>query len=85
VAGPGLGPIEREIPDTSDPLSVLEHVVQAERGLYVLCDYGAYLTPFGQPEPLVVRRLRELAWQIKARPVTVLFVGPSFPDLPDLE
>jgi len=28
--------------------------------------------------------LRELAWAIKARPVTVLFVGPTFPDLPTI-
>jgi hypothetical protein len=86
VEGPGLGAAtERPIPDTADPLSVLDHLAGAERGLYVLCDYGAYLAPFGQPEPLVVRRLRELAWAIKAKPVTVLFVGPSFPDLPELE
>lgn len=86
VAGSGLGvAAERPIPDTADPLSVLEHIAAAERGLYVLCDYGAYLAPFGQPEPYVVRRLRELAWQITAKPVTVLFVGPSFPDLPELE
>ncbi|MCC7368800.1 MAG: AAA family ATPase [Chloroflexi bacterium] len=85
VAGPGLGPCERPIPGTDDPLSVLEHVEQAERGLYVLADFGPYLAPFGQAEPLLVRRLRELAWAIKARPVTVLFVGPSFPELAELE
>jgi hypothetical protein len=85
VAGPGLGATERAIPDTEDPLSVLEHIAQAERGLYVLCDYGPYLAPFGQEEPQLVRRLRELAWMIKTRPVTVLFVGASFPELPALE
>ncbi len=85
VAGAGLGPTERSIPDTDDPLSVLDHIDQAERGLYVLCDYAPYLAPFGPPEPLLVRRLRELAWAIKSRPVTVLFVGPAFPDLPELE
>jgi AAA+ superfamily predicted ATPase len=85
VAGPGLGPTERPIPGTEDPLSVLEHVEQAERGLYVLADFGPYLAPFGQAEPLLARRLRELAWAIKARPVTVLFVGPAFPELAELE
>jgi len=85
VAGPGLGVGERTIPDTEDPLSVLEHIAQAERGLYVLCDYGPYLAPFGQEEPQLVRRLRELAWTTKTRPVTVLFVGASFPELPALE
>lgn len=85
VAGPGLGPSERAVPDTEDPLSVLEHIEQAERGLYLLCDYGPYLAPFGQEEPQLVRRLRELAWAIKARPVTVLLVGPAFPEIPTLE
>src|SRR5881275_1414741 len=84
MGGPGLGTGERAIPDTADPLSVLEHIAAADRGLYVLCDYGPYLAPYGQEEPLLVRRLRELAWAIKAKPVTVLFVGPAFPDLPAL-
>jgi hypothetical protein len=85
TAGPGSGAADRPVPDTEDPLSVLEHIAEAERGLYVLCDYGAYLAPFGQEEPQVVRRLRELAWQVKTRPVTVLFVGASFPEIPALE
>jgi len=85
IAGPGHSLTERPIPDTEDPLSVLEHLAQAERGLYVLADYGAYLAPFGQEEPQLVRRLCELAWAIKSRPVTVFFVGPSFPEIPALE
>lgn len=85
VAGPTVGTTERAIAATEDPLSVLEHIAEAERGLYVLADFGAYLAPFGQEEPLLVRRLRELAWAIKARPVTVLFVGPRFPELAGLE
>lgn len=85
IAGPGYSLSERPISDTEDPLSILEHLAQAERGLYVLADYGAYLAPFGQEEPQLVRRLRELAWAIKSRPVTVFFIGPSFPDIPALE
>lgn len=85
VAGAGLGPSERPIPATGDPSDVLEHIAGAERGLFLLCDFAPYLAPFGQPDPVLVRRLRELAWAIKARPVTVLFVGPAFPDLPELE
>ncbi len=85
AAGQGLGPVDRPIPDTDDPLSVLEYIEGAERGLYILCDFTPYLAPFGQEEPLLVRRLRELAWSIKTKPVTVLFVGPSFPELPALE
>lgn len=84
VAGPGLGASDRTIPDTEDPFSVLDHIAQAERGLYVLADYAPYLTPFGQEEPQLVRRLRELAWAIKSRPITVFLVGPSFPDIPAL-
>jgi hypothetical protein len=85
LAGPGMATTERSIPDAEDPFSVLEHIGQAERGLFVLADYGPYLAPFGQPEPQLVRALRELAWTIKTRPVTVLFVGASFPEIPGLE
>jgi hypothetical protein len=85
VAGPNAGVGERPIPGVEDPLSILEHIAEAERGLYLLCDYGPYLVPDGLPDPLLVRRLRELAWTIKARPVTVLFVGATFPDIPALE
>ncbi|MCC6176288.1 MAG: AAA family ATPase [Chloroflexi bacterium] len=85
LSGPGIAASERVFPSTEDPLSILEHIAEAERGLYVLCDFGPYLAPFGQEEPLLVRRLRELAWTIKSRPVTVLFVGPTFPEIPALE
>jgi len=40
IAGSGLGLTDRTIPDTEDPLSILEHIAAAERGLYVLADYG---------------------------------------------
>ncbi len=85
VAGdtPTLQP--RPIPETEDPFAVLDTIGAAESGLFVLCDFGVYLAPFGQEEPQLVRRLRELAWAIKTRPVTVLFVDPTFPDLPALE
>jgi hypothetical protein len=85
VAGPNVRVGERPIPGVEDPISILEHIAQAEAGLYILCDFGAYLVPDGLPDPLLVRQLRELAWTIKARPVTVLFVGPTFPDIPALE
>ena len=59
VAGPGCGPTERKVPETEDPLSVLEHIADSERGLYVLADFGSYLTPYGAEDPILVRRLRE--------------------------
>lgn len=85
VAGPGAGVGGRDLPDTADPLSALDYIAAAERGLFVLADFGPYLAPFGQEDPLLARRLRELAWAIKARPVTVLFVGPDFPTTPTLD
>jgi ATP-dependent 26S proteasome regulatory subunit len=85
VAGPNLGVGERPIPGLEDPISILEHIAEAERGLYVLADYGPYLVPDGLPDAQLVRQLRELAWAIKTRPVTVLLVGPNFPDIPALE
>jgi len=85
VAGPNIGVGERPISGTEDPISVLEHIARADLGLYVLCDFGAYLVPDGLPDSMLVRQLRELAWAIKAKPVTVLFVGPTFPEIPALE
>jgi hypothetical protein len=85
VGGPGLGPADRVIPGVEDPLSILDHIGQAERGLYILCDYGVHLAPDGLPDAILVRQLRELAWAAKTRAVTVLFVGPTFPEIPSLE
>ncbi|MBV9897622.1 MAG: AAA family ATPase [Chloroflexi bacterium] len=85
VPAPHQGLGERMIPGTEDPVSVLDHIAQQERGLYVLCDYGPHLAPDGLADPLLVRQLRELAWSAKTKAVTVLFVGPTFPDIPALE
>ncbi len=85
VAGPQVGASDKVIPGCEDPLSVLEHIAQAECGLFVLADYAPYLAPFGQEEPQLVRTVRELAWSIKSRPVTVLFVGPGFPEIASLD
>ncbi|MCP9496590.1 MAG: AAA family ATPase [Pyrinomonadaceae bacterium MAG19_C2-C3] len=76
---------EVAIPDTQDPVSVLEFVAKQSKGLFVFCDYGPYLAPYGQEDSQLVRRLRELAWEIKSRHTTVLFVERSFPDIPALE
>lgn len=73
------------IPDTQDPISVLEYIAKQPKGLFVLCDYSPYLAPYGQEDPQLVRRLRELAWDIKSRHTTVLFVERNFPDIPALE
>jgi hypothetical protein len=67
VAGPNIGVGERPISGTEDPISVLEHIARADLGLYVLCDFGAYLVPDGLPDSILVRQLRELAWAIKAQ------------------
>ncbi len=79
------GKDEIVIPNTQDPISVLEFIAKQPKGLFVLCDFGPYLAPYGQEDSQLVRRLRELAWEIKARHTTVLFVERSFPEFPSLE
>src|SRR6266542_1995352 len=86
VLGPELkGKDEALIPDTQDAMGVLEHIAQQKKGLFVLCDYGPYLTPYAQEEPQLVRRLRELAWEIKGRHINVIFVERNFPDISALD
>lgn len=71
--------------DTDDPESVLTYIGEQKTGIFLLCDYAPYITPYGQEDAALVRRLREIAWRLKATKATVLFVGPSFPDLKTLE
>jgi hypothetical protein len=71
--------------DTDDPESVLGFIGDQKTGIFLLCDYAPYISPYGQEDPLLVRRLREIAWKLKSTKATVLFVGPSFPDLKTLE
>jgi len=86
VAGPGIGAEARPIANREDPLSVIEYIEQeVESGLFVLCDFSPYLLDYGAPKPELVRRLRELAWAMRSRPVTLIFVGARFPEIPDLE
>ena len=85
VPGPNQGLTDRVIAGTEDPASVMDHIAEQERGLYILCDYGVHLAPDGLADPLLVRQLRELAWAAKTKAVTVLFVGPTFPEIPALE
>jgi AAA+ superfamily predicted ATPase len=85
TAGPGLGAGPKEIPNRQDAVSMLEHIEQAERGIFVLCDFYPYLLEYGAPKPELVRRLRELAWNIRSKPITVIFVGARFADIPELE
>lgn len=81
TVGAALNGKVQPIPNTEDPLSVLEYIAGQDQGLFVLCDYSPYLAPYGQPDPQLVRRLRELAWHIKAKHTTVLFVEQSFPEI----
>jgi hypothetical protein len=85
VGGPGAGPQPKPIAGRDDPTAVLEYVEQAERGLFVLCDFAPYLVGYGTPDPVMVRRLRDLAWDIRGKAVTLLFVGAQWPEVPDLE
>ncbi len=71
--------------DTDDPEGVLSFIAEQKTGIFLLCDYAPFITPYGQEDPALVRRLREIAWKLKSTKTTVLFVGPSFPDLKTLE
>lgn len=71
--------------DTEDPEGVLGFIAEQKTGIFLLCDYAPYISPYGQEDPLLVRRLREIAWKLKSTKATVLFVGPNFPDLKTLE
>ena len=51
----------------------------------MLADFAPYVLEYGAPKPELVRRLRELAWAIRSRPVTVIFLGARFPEIPELE
>ena len=71
--------------DTEDPEGVLGFISEQKTGLFLLCDYAPYISPYGQEDPLLVRRLREIAWKLKSTKATVLFAAPNFPDLKTLE
>ncbi len=81
----GVEQIPISVPDTDDPESVLGYISEQKTGIFLLCDYAPYISPYGQEDALLVRRLREIAWKLKSTKATVLFVGPSFPDLKTLE
>jgi SpoVK/Ycf46/Vps4 family AAA+-type ATPase len=71
--------------DTEDPESVLSFIAEQKSGIFLLCDYAPYITPYGQEDAVLVRRLREIAWKLKSTKSTIVFVEPSFPDLKTLE
>ena len=81
----GLQQTPVSIADTQDPESVLGFISEQETGIFLLCDYSPYISPYGQEDPLLVRQLREIAWRLKSKRSTILFVGPSFPELKTLE
>ncbi len=81
----GLQQAPVSVGDTDDPESVLGFIGEQKTGIFLLCDYAPYISPYGQEDPLLVRRLREIAWKLKSTKATVLFVGPNFPELKTLE
>ena len=81
----GLEQNPTTVGDTEDPESVLGYIAEQKSGIFLLCDYAPYISPYGQEDALLVRRLREIAWKLKSTKATVLFVGPNFPDLKTLE
>jgi len=87
IADPKEGILQhaQTIADTDDPESVLGYIGEQKTGIFLLCDYAPYISPYDQEDAMLVRRLREIAWKLKSTKATVLFVGPSFPDLKTLE
>lgn len=87
IVDPSEGVLQRPqaIADTDDPESVLSYIGEQKTGIFLLCDFAPYITPYGQEDAVLVRSLREIAWRLKATKTTILFVGPSFPDLKTLE
>lgn len=81
----GLHQAPVPILDTDDPGSVLGFISEQETGIFLLCDYAPYISEYGPENPLLVRQLREIAWKLKSKRSTILFVGPSFPELKTLE
>jgi hypothetical protein len=53
------------IADTDDPESILSYIGEQKTGIFLLCDYAPYITPYGQEDAVLVRRLREIAWNLK--------------------
>jgi ATPase family associated with various cellular activities (AAA) len=72
------------VANMDDPLSVIEYIGAQKVGLFILCDFSPYLYEGGGEDPRMVRHLRELAWKIKSKHVTVFLVEPNFPDIPTL-
>lgn len=87
IADPKEGLLQHPVvvADTDDPESVLGYIGEQKTGIFLLCDYAPYISPYGQEDAMLVRRLREIAWKLKSTKATVLFVGPSFPELKTLE
>lgn len=87
IADPKEGILQHPqvVADTDDPESVLGYIGEQKTGIFLLCDYAPYISPYGQEDAMLVRRLREIAWKLKSTKATVLFVGPSFPELKTLE
>lgn len=87
IVDPQEGVLQKplKVDDTEEPESVLDFIAGQEIGIFLLCDYAPFITPYGQEDPALVRRLREIAWKLKTNKATILFVGPNFPDLKTLE
>jgi hypothetical protein len=75
----------KKIAETDDPFSALEFIAGAESGIFLLCDFAPFIAPYGQEDSLLVRLLREIAWKHKITKTTVIFTGPSFPEIKTLE
>ena len=81
----GLLQHPKRIADTEEPENVIAFIAEQSSGIFLLCDYAPYITPYGQEDAVLIRRLREIAWRLKSTKSTIILVGPSFPEIKTLE
>jgi len=94
VAGPDLKLSDEPVCDIVDPKGlVLWLETYCDRikdgseqgGIFVLHDFGQFLTEYGAEDVKLTTGLRDVAALAKARGVSLVFLGATFPDIPSLE
>ncbi len=82
--GPGPSPID---PAARDPMQALEHIAAArESAIFILKDFHPYIEDRpGTNNLTVIRKLRDIAAQLKEQPKTVVILAPVLRFPPELE
>ena len=96
IAGAGMGTAEsKDVDDTvRDGPALVDYLERycedvkgglKPQGIFALCDMGPFIAPFGQEDPQVTCGLRDVARLGKTRSVSLVFLGPGFPQLDALD